>query len=154
VLQGHQGHTDPHQLDIHPAGEYHSVALHMAVPLTIREVSAIPECELAGLLAHVQAVGALDLMVAVLEAEDSQEEVGEVEDDAPGFNTPVIELSNKSFGHATAIEPVDRFNTNDSCLNSTASDLFVSTSSSPKLLIEACIDICSQRGAEISLWSS
>ena len=47
----------------------------MAVPLAIGEVSAIPEWEVAGLLAHLQGVGALDFMVVVLEAEDPQEGV-------------------------------------------------------------------------------
>jgi len=54
VLQGHQWDTDRDQLDTHPAGGYHWVALRMAVPLAIGEVSAIPEWELADLSVRLQ----------------------------------------------------------------------------------------------------
>jgi len=60
----------------------------------------------------------------------------EVEDNAVRPNIPVIELSEKPFGHATAIEPGDRFDIKDSDLKSIASDLFVSTSSSGHIFID------------------
>jgi hypothetical protein len=50
----------------------------MAVPLAIREASAIPGWERGGLSAHLPGVEAQDFTVAVLEVEDSQEVVAGV----------------------------------------------------------------------------
>jgi hypothetical protein len=76
-----------------------------------------------------------DMEVIVLERSfrpDFTDNLGEgspeVENNAGRLNTPVIELSKKSFGYATAIEPVDGFDIKDSDLNSIASDLFITAS--------------------------
>jgi hypothetical protein len=59
----------------------------------------------------------------------------EIEGNAVGPDTPLIKLSEKFFGHPSAIEPWDGFDIEDSELESISCDLFVSASPSGHILI-------------------
>lgn len=60
----------------------------------------------------------------------------EVEDNAVRLNIPVIEVSEKPFGYATAIKPGTRFNIQDSSLDGICGNLFISASSPGHIFIE------------------
>jgi hypothetical protein len=59
----------------------------------------------------------------------------EIKGHAVGSDTPLIKLSEKFFGHASAIEPRDGFDVEDSDLESISCDLFVSASPSGHIFI-------------------
>ena len=60
----------------------------------------------------------------------------DLKDDTVGFDTPVIQLSEESFGYATAIESRDKFDIEDLDLESISGNLFVSTVSSGRIFID------------------
>jgi hypothetical protein len=83
-----------------------------------------------------------DVEVIVLEGslrpdftDDLREGGPEIEDDTVGFNLPTIELLKKPFGYASAIEPGNGFDIEDSELYRISSDLFISASSSGHVFI-------------------
>jgi len=83
-----------------------------------------------------------DVEVIVLErsfgpnfTDDFWEGGQEVEDNAVGFNTPVIELSEELFSDPTAVEPGNKFNIENSDLDNISGNLFVSPSSSGHIFI-------------------
>jgi len=59
----------------------------------------------------------------------------EIKSNAVGPDTPLIKLSEKLFGYASAIEPRDGFDIEDSDLESISCDLFVSTSPSGHIFV-------------------
>ena len=83
-----------------------------------------------------------DMEVVVLEGglrpdftDDFGEGSPEVKDNAVGADAPLIKLSEKFFGHTSAIEPRDGFDVEDSELESISCDLFVSASPSGHIFI-------------------
>jgi hypothetical protein len=59
----------------------------------------------------------------------------EIKSNAVRPDTPLIKLSEKFFGYASAIEPRDGFDVEDSDLESISCDLFVSASPSGHIFI-------------------
>jgi hypothetical protein len=59
----------------------------------------------------------------------------EIKGNAVGPGTPLIKLSEKFFGHASAIEPRDGFDVEDSDLESINCELFISASPSEHIFI-------------------
>jgi len=58
------------------------------------------------------------------------------EEQLTGTDAPMIELSEKPLGYATAIKPGDRFNIEDSSLDGISGDLFISASSSGHIFVD------------------